>query len=109
MGGHAIAFCQDLPKVPYSSYCEITVVGLIVCCIKEYCGPAGIMHWLRYCIFMSLNLWNYNHEVIISLHEEASIPVRRWIKEAARMDNLVIPQRAGWITSYPPIVNGYIT
>ena len=36
------------------------------------------------------------------------IPVRGRIKETARVDNLVIPQRAGWITSYPPIVNGYV-
>ena len=36
------------------------------------------------------------------------IPVRGQIKETARVDNLVIPQRAGWITSYPPIINGYV-
>ena len=30
------------------------------------------------------------------------------IKEAAKVDNLVIPQCTGWITSYPPIVIGYI-
>ena len=28
------------------------------------------------------------------------IPVHEWIKEAARVDNLVIPQCTGWITSY---------
>ena len=32
------------------------------------------------------------------------IPVRGRIKETARMDNLVIPQHSGWITSYPPVV-----
>ena len=36
------------------------------------------------------------------------IPVRGWIKEAARVNNLIIPQYVGWITSYPPIVNGYV-
>ena len=36
------------------------------------------------------------------------IPVCGRIKYTARMDNLVIPQCAGWITSYPPIVNGYV-
>ena len=29
-------------------------------------------------------------------------------QKATRMDNLVIPQRTGWITSYPPVVNGYV-
>ena len=36
------------------------------------------------------------------------IPERGQIKETARVDNLVIPQRAGWITSYSPVVNGYV-
>ena len=36
------------------------------------------------------------------------IPVRGRIKETAWVDNLVIPQYAGWITSYPPVVNGYV-
>ena len=30
------------------------------------------------------------------------------IKETARVDNLVIPQRVGWITSSTPVVNGYV-
>ena len=36
------------------------------------------------------------------------IPVHGRIKETARVDNLVIPQHAGWITSYSPVVNGYM-
>ena len=36
------------------------------------------------------------------------IPVRGQIKETARVDNLVIPQCARWITSYLPVVNGYV-
>ena len=32
------------------------------------------------------------------------IPVRGRIKETTRVDNLGIPQRAGWITTYPPVV-----
>ena len=41
---------------------------------------------------------------------QACILVRGRIKETARVDNLVIPQRAWWITSssYPPVVNGYV-
>ena len=41
-------------------------------------------------------------------YSSTCIPVHGRIKEIARVDNLVIPQRAGWITSYPPIVNGYV-
>ena len=37
-----------------------------------------------------------------------SIPVRGRIKETARVDNLVIHPDDGWITSYPPVVNGYV-
>lgn len=36
------------------------------------------------------------------------IQVHGQIKEAVRVHNLVIPQFTGWITSYPPIVIGYI-
>ena len=36
------------------------------------------------------------------------IPVYEEIKDAAKVNNLVIPQYAGWITSYPPIVNGNV-
>ena len=42
------------------------------------------------------------------LYNLVCIPVRGQIKEIARVDNLVIPQHAGWITSYPPVVNGYV-
>ena len=52
---------------------------------------------LNLCVVMSIN--RYNH---------SCIPVHGWIKETARVDNLVIPQRAGWITSYPPVINGYV-
>ena len=40
--------------------------------------------------------------------KSSCILVRGQIKETARVDNLVIPQCAGWITSYPPVVNGYV-
>ena len=29
-------------------------------------------------------------------------------QKATRVDNLVIPQLAGWITSYPPVVHSYV-
>ena len=45
-------------------------------------------------------------QVLIGI--DICILVRGWIKETARVDSLVIPQRAGWITSYPPVVNGYV-
>ena len=38
-----------------------------------------------------------------------SIPVCGWIKETAKVYMVVIPQHAGSITSYTPIVNGYMT
>ena len=38
----------------------------------------------------------------------ASIPVRGRIKETARVYMIVKPQRAGWITSYTPVVSGYM-
>ena len=37
-------------------------------------------------------------------HMSSCIPVRGQINKTARMDNLVIPKRTGWITSYPPVV-----
>ena len=45
---------------------------------------------------------------MVQLYITFCILVRGRIKEAARVDNLVIPQRAGWIASYPPVVNGYV-
>ena len=37
------------------------------------------------------------------------IPVCGRIKETARVDNLYsYPPSTGWITSYPPVVNGYV-
>ena len=37
-----------------------------------------------------------------------SISVHGRIKETARVDNLLNAKRAGWITSYPPVVNGNV-
>ena len=41
--------------------------------------------------------------IAISAYKSSCIPVRGRIKETARVNNLVIPQCAGWITSYPLI------
>ena len=35
------------------------------------------------------------------------IRLHGWIKKS-QGDNLVIPQYPGWVTSYPPVINGYI-
>ena len=58
-----------------------------------------------YCIASYAILLNACDIDTLILH---CIPVCGRIKDTARMDNLVIPQCAGWITSYPPIVNGYV-
>ena len=36
------------------------------------------------------------------------MPVHGWIKETTQVYMVVKPQRAGCITSYTPVVNGYM-
>ena len=49
----------------------------------------------------------YGIQSYICTYMYTYIPVHGRIKETTRVDNLVIPQHAGWITSYPPVVNDY--
>ena len=55
-----------------------------------------LLHELQTVILSILNMFNYIQLVL------------GWIKDIVRVDNSVIPQRTGWVTSYPPIVNGYM-
>ena len=48
------------------------------------------------------------HTNLILLFKLALYP-GAWADQRNRqVDNLVIPQCAGWITSYPPVINGYV-
>ena len=71
--------------------------------LMKKCRPKLTVHYISHVLLHLAEVYVWHWGGLYTC-----IPVRGRIKETARVDNLVIPQRAGWITSYPPVVNCYM-